>query len=248
MPKMRWGSLNQAAAQFSCLHVNCQCSPVQAQSWQSRTNMPGHAWHHTTSKDTRNWDSGEITSAPTILETIWSREMSEGEACHHFRVQSRCLARHSGCPLRAPLLPAGSAVHCAFGMLEPMSGSFPGPSCATIRGQLLCSFQSFYCAPAQTVCMQGWKKPQLNEIIFLFSSQTFSLLARVTGIKQGSFFHSKPSGWHRLTLMLICWFLSFYYFFFPEEHFICSCKFRPAPSVCRAFILHTYLLPHYAPL
>lgn len=141
-----------------------------------------------TSKDTRNWGLEEMTSAPNILGTLWSREKSEEGAHHHFKVQSRCLARPSGCPPRAPLLSAGSAFHCAFGMLEPVSGSFPGPSHTTISGQLLCSFQSFYSAPAQTVCMQGGKKPQMNEIIFLFSSQTFSLLARVTGIKQGSSF------------------------------------------------------------
>ena len=129
-----------------------------------------------------------MTSAPNILGTTQGREKSEEKAHHHFKVQRRYLARTSGSPPRAPLLPAGSGLCYDFCMLEPTSVSSPGPSHATVRGQLLCSFQSFYSAPAQAVCMQEGKKNQLNEIIFLFSSQTFSLLARVTGIKQRSSF------------------------------------------------------------
>lgn len=132
-----------------------------------------------------------MTSAPNIFGATQGREKPEEKAHHHLKVQGRCLARTSISPWRAPLLPAGSALHYAFCMLEPMSVSSPGLSHTTVRGQLLCSFQSFYSASAQAVCMHEGKKKkktQLNEIIFLFSSQTFSLLARVTGIKQGSSF------------------------------------------------------------
>lgn len=125
----------------------------------TRQAMPGIPL---TSKDTRNWGFGEMASAPAI----WGRKKSEGEAHHHFKVQSRCLASPRGCPLRAPLLPVLSAVFLACLNLCP--GVFLVHHMPPLRVQLLCSFQSFYCAPAQTVCMQGWKK--LNWMRSFFSS------------------------------------------------------------------------------
>lgn len=158
-----------------------------------------------------------MTSAPNIFGATQGREKPEEKAHHHLKVQGRCLARTSISPWRAPLLPAGSALHYAFCMLEPMSVSSPGLSHTTVRGQLLCSFQSFYSASAQAVCMHEGKKKKNTAEWDHFSLLISDIQPASQGYwnKAGKlFFHSKPSGWHRLTLMLICWFLSFYYFFF----------------------------------
>lgn len=106
-----------------------------------------------------------MTSTPNILGSRQRRQNSEEKAHHPFKVQCGCPARTSGTFLRAPLLPAGSALLRAFCMLEPTSVSSPGPSHATDRGQLLCFFQSFYSALAQAGCYARRKKQnQKNQI------------------------------------------------------------------------------------
>lgn len=121
--------------------------------------MPGRDWHHVSIEGCYERGPGEVTSAPNILGATRRREKSEEEAHRHFKVQHRCLSRTSSRARRAPLVPAGSALRT----LEPRSVSSPGPSHATAWGQRLRSFQSFYSAAAQAVCMQEGKKTQPTE-------------------------------------------------------------------------------------
>lgn len=94
------------------------------------------------------------------------------------------------CP-KGSLLPTCDAVlsRCAFCIFEPTSMSSPWSTTSHTPPLRATSvlFSELFSSSAQAACMQREKKV-LNEIIFLFSSQTFSLLARVTGIKQGSSF------------------------------------------------------------
>lgn len=156
------------------------------------------------------------------------------------------------CP-KGSLLPTCDALLscCAFCIFEPMSMSSLWSTTShtpPLRDNFCALFRAFLFFSSSCMYAKGKKSPEWDHFSLLISD--IQPASQGYWNKAGKlFFHSKPSGWHRLTLMLICWFFLsfFFYFFFPEEHFICSCKFRPAPSVCRAFILHTYLLPHYAP-
>lgn len=184
-------------------------SPVLAGQDQTCQAMPAITL---TCKDASNWDFGEMTSAPTISGTIWSREKSWEKHILISRCRVDAWLEAVAVPWGLPSSQLAVLSTVLLGCLNPCPGAFLVHHTPQLRDNFCVLFRAF--TPLQLklhVCMDE-KKTQLNEIIFLISD--IQPASQGYWNKAGKlFFHSKPSGWHRLTLMLICWFLYFIFFF-----------------------------------